>query len=85
MTDWTESANCAGLADAMFPQPRDGKDIRTAQGICDNCDVREECLTAALAEEAGKGKYHRYGIRGGLTPAQRAHLAMRPASTEVTT
>lgn len=38
------------------------------------CPAREECLATALRLEAGKHPCDRWGIWGGLTPTQRAHL-----------
>jgi hypothetical protein len=81
MTDWNDSANCATVGvDFMFPEHRDNDGRRTAVEICDACDVREKCLNAALAEEAGKNRFNRYGIRGGCTPSQRARLETQRAA-----
>jgi hypothetical protein len=61
----------------MFPNPGDKAAVTDAQRICATCPVVDECLTAALAEEGGRGKDTRFGIRGGLTPSQRHALYNR--------
>lgn len=48
--------------------------VREAKAVCSWCPVRQECLDAAMVEDAGRGKFHRYGVRGGLTPAERFEL-----------
>jgi hypothetical protein len=40
--------------------------------------VREECLEAAIAEEGDQG--YRYGMRGGLTPGERARYAINSSA-----
>lgn len=74
--DWRAKAACLFLAedgyeDLMFPDPGDQPAVRFAQRICDPCQVWEACLLDALADEGGKNKDQRFGIRGGLTPSQR--------------
>jgi hypothetical protein len=74
--DWRTGAACLLLAedgyeDLMFPDPGDRPAVRFAQRICDPCPVWETCLLDALADEGGKTKDNRFGIRGGLTPSQR--------------
>ena len=45
-----------------------------AARMCRACPAREQCLAEALLHEAGKTTSGRYGIWGGLTPKQRAHM-----------
>ncbi|MBQ1164392.1 WhiB family transcriptional regulator, partial [Streptomyces sp. A73] len=41
--------------------------------ICrERCYVRQQCLAETLRAEQGRRAYSRYGIAGGLTPAERA-------------
>lgn len=46
-----------------------------AASLCHGCDVRKECLAAAMAEEGTLSAEHRHLIRGGMTPQGRARLA----------
>ena len=47
-----------------------------ARQVClDECPVRKECLFDALYWEKGLAGSARYGLFGGLDPAQRAALA----------
>lgn len=48
--------------------------VREAKTLCSWCPVRQECLDAAQVEDAGKGKFHRYGVRGGLSGTERFEL-----------
>jgi hypothetical protein len=80
--DWRTEAACLFLAkdgyeDLMFPDPGDKPAVRFAQRVCGPCQVWEACLLDALADEGGKTKDNRYGIRGGLTPSQRYGLHTR--------
>ena len=45
------------------------------QALCNDCPVKQQCLTAALAEEPNESR--RYGLRGGLTPDQRTALVRK--------
>ena len=44
---------------------------RPAYEICRDCPVRAACLDEALRDEGTSNSNKRYGMRGGLTPAQR--------------
>ncbi|MEU4947675.1 WhiB family transcriptional regulator [Streptomyces lavendulae] len=70
---WHLFAACAGQSEAFSPMEGE-PDTDTAKGICSVCPVREVCLTTALTEEAGDTQWARVGIRGGLTPRERAAL-----------
>lgn len=74
---WTEGAACkpADLP-LFFPKGQSGRNgdptrDQPAKDICNRCPIRERCLTEALEEEAGQ---QRWGIRGGLTAAERYAL-----------
>ncbi|NML50567.1 WhiB family transcriptional regulator [Streptomyces sp. R302] len=72
---WHQGAACAGInVDAFFPAATDAAGRREALAICRPCPVREECLAEAMAEEGGRGKTGRFGIRGGKTPSARFHF-----------
>lgn len=76
---WRDQAACAGMADQGFAEhdpfhpKHDGaaSDYELARKICRRCPVRVECLEDALATEVASA---RVGMRGGMTPAQRASL-----------
>lgn len=69
-------AICAQVDPALFfPGPGDHASSRAAKAICFGCPVRRACLDEALALEGNADKTHRYGIRGGCTPRERAALA----------
>ncbi|THA82766.1 WhiB family transcriptional regulator [Streptomyces sp. A0592] len=78
-TNWRLSASCIGQADLFFPS-KDRRDDIEAKRICRECPVRQECLTAALAEEGAVSQWERYGTRGGMSPRERALAAGAPAS-----
>lgn len=78
--DWADDAVCAQTDPEAFFAPFEGrggsrhsKDVRQAVALCHECPVRKECLREAMAEESVD--YLRFGIRGGLTPTERAELA----------
>ncbi|MFI1734015.1 WhiB family transcriptional regulator [Streptomyces acidicola] len=73
---WAEQAACRGRSlGEFFTDSQRG--IVSAKRICRICPVREECLTEALRAEDGS----RYGVYGGLTPAERAELVATPQPT----
>lgn len=42
-----------------------------AKRVCSGCPVRLECLASAIEHERGLSIGYRYGVWGGLTPAER--------------
>lgn len=82
---WVYQGACRGSEnpDAWFPETlygpgdRRSPDVQRAYeqqrdhalALCRGCPVRVDCLSHALATDT------RYGIWGGLTPAQREQLA----------
>lgn len=69
-SDWVEDAACTGTdPDIFFTEHLSV--TKQAIKICQGCNVRQECLAAAMEEET----LPRYGIRGGLRPGARSQLA----------
>ncbi len=64
---WQELALCAQTdPEAFFPEK--GGSTREAKRVCMSCDVRQECLEYALAND------ERFGIWGGLSERERRRL-----------
>ena len=70
--DWRQDAACSGMDPEYFFSSEEIAAKRErpereagAKDICARCEVRDECLAYAI--EAGE----RYGIWGGLNPAER--------------
>jgi WhiB family transcriptional regulator, redox-sensing transcriptional regulator len=67
---WQERALCAQTdPEAFFPEK--GGSTREAKRVCLSCDVRDECLEYALAND------ERFGIWGGLSERERRRLKKR--------
>jgi len=67
---WQERALCAQTdPEAFFPEK--GGSTREAKKVCQQCDVRGECLDYALAHD------ERFGIWGGLSERERRKLKRR--------
>ena len=76
---WREKAACIGLDTEMFyaheghPNPRKrSASASHALAVCRACDVRPQCLDAALTEP---GPQH--GIRGGTYAKDRTRMVLR--------
>ncbi|MGH9019489.1 MAG: WhiB family transcriptional regulator [Acidimicrobiales bacterium] len=72
---WTQLAACRGSERSLFfpPDVTERKDERLsrehlAKRICASCDVREECLAAALE------RHESHGVWGGLNELERRSL-----------
>ncbi|MBW3602015.1 MAG: WhiB family transcriptional regulator [Actinobacteria bacterium] len=64
---WASRAKCLDAEpDTFFPEK--GGSTREAKRICAQCEVRNECLEYALANE------ERFGIWGGLSERERRKL-----------
>ncbi|OKL46390.1 transcription factor WhiB [Boudabousia liubingyangii] len=64
---WQEYALCAQTdPEAFFPEK--GGSTREAKNVCALCEVRQECLEYALAND------ERFGIWGGLSERERRKL-----------
>lgn len=76
MASWRDDAVCAEIDQDMF-FPELGDNGYQPRKVCNEmCFVREACLDSAMLEEQGLSRALRFGIRGGLGPAQRAALAV---------
>ena len=71
MSDWRERAACKGETESFFSHDKTSLD--RARAICASCEVRGECLEAALAGADV------HGVWAGLTEAQRRNLRRRRA------
>lgn len=75
---WHAGALCANRTDldpVFFPERGGNARVnKEAKEFCGNCPVRLGCLTAALDEEKGLPALARFGVRGGMTSAERARL-----------
>lgn len=90
MTVWDMRAACRGADPELFFSVSfaDGRDVwpssrphaAVADRYCDCCPVRRECLAAALLEEDTAPMSNRFGLRAGLTPAQRYSVHKRNAA-----
>lgn len=68
--EWHDKALCAQTdPEAFFPEK--GGSTREAKRICESCEVRQECLEYALAND------ERFGIWGGLSEMERRRLRKR--------
>lgn len=69
---WADGSACRGYdVEDFFTESRTG--VQRAKQVCARCPVRQKCLTEALRTEDTS----RYGIYGGLTPAERTDLVRR--------
>ena len=67
---WQSRALCAQTdAEAFFPEQ--GGSTREAKKVCLTCEVRDDCLESALAND------ERHGIWGGLSERERRKLGRR--------
>ena len=67
---WQADAICAQTdPEAFFPEK--GGSTRDAKRICSGCDVKQQCLEYALAND------ERFGIWGGLSERERRKLKKR--------
>lgn len=75
--DWRDHATCSGMDGDLWFAPGSGgareyDHLTEAKRICNTiCPVREACLADAMRDEGAKPTTQRFGIRGGLTPAER--------------
>jgi hypothetical protein len=67
-SEWFLHAACRGEQLEVFFPPS-GVSFARALDICRACTVTEECLAAAVREEAED--HHLFDVRGGLTAPER--------------
>lgn len=65
-SEWFKQAACKGETDAFFSYDEEMQE--QARAICEGCQVREECLQAALADP------NLYGVWGGTTKSERRRM-----------
>ena len=69
---WQMFANCLGVdTDLFFPER--GASSKEANGVCQGCVVREDCLEYALANG------EKFGIWGGLSERERRRIRRQRA------
>jgi hypothetical protein len=79
LTPWQEQAECLDRdPDIWFPDSELESAYTQARAICTTCPVIEQCRKDAMTKEAGQGITSRFGMRGGLTPAERLTLDRGP-------
>lgn len=73
---WADEAACKDVphifdaADgAKVSSPR----VARAKAVCAGCPALQACLDETMVDESGSWQ-HRYSVRGGLTPQERAAL-----------
>lgn len=76
MGGWRQQAACAGMdVNLFFPVGEfrgvHAVQVEEAKRVCRRCSVRDECLESALESR------EKYGVFGGLTPAERLLLLRR--------
>lgn len=69
---WYADSRCLALSLTWVAEAEGHAQVEAAKRVCARCYVAQDCLIAALREEAGQGYRERYGVRGGLSRAQRA-------------
>jgi len=69
---WMAAAACRGMSPNLF-FPALGVSTAAAKTVCASCEVRVECLDAALADEATEG------IWGGVGQKQRRQMRRESA------
>ena len=73
---WKEDAACRDSDPEYWFEKAETITGDFARRTCEICPVKIDCWSAALEEEKDS-KGLRYGLRGGLTPSDRKHLAKR--------
>ena len=59
---WRSRANCIDRTELFFPEH--GEHTGPARAVCDDCEVRTQCLEYALES------YPEFGIWGGMSTTQ---------------
>lgn len=71
---WTDQAACVGADPELWFPDRGRAGYDAARAICDTCPVKALCLKDAMSTE---NTNTRFGMRGGLTPEERATVYSR--------
>jgi hypothetical protein len=69
---WRAQAACRGHPSPWWWYSADPLAVALARRVCSSCPVAADCLADALEVEAGTSPVYWAGVRGGLTPLQRA-------------
>ena len=77
---WSRQAKCIGDF-ARYDEIERMKAGQAAE-LCAGCPVIAECLSSAMDEEHGLSSGNRYGVRGGLSPKERAAIAFADRECE---
>lgn len=85
LSSWAGQAACAGYeTNLWFPETPQGRDyFAKARAVCNECEVRVDCLEFALSFEQDED---RFGMYGGKSPKERAKIRderMRPRKVHV--
>lgn len=72
--DWSQALCAQTDPDAFHPEK--GQSARPAKGVCAACDIREGCLSYALAND------ERFGIWGGTSYRERRKITRKLESFE---
>lgn len=67
---WSAYAACGGMGATLFF----ANHMERAKAICARCPVSDDCLADALRVEPEENGM-RHGVRGGMTPRERARFA----------
>ena len=75
--EWLDRAACVDKPHDWFHPSPGSMNYRRARNCCLVCPVRFECLDDAMESERDvTNDRHRHGMRGGLTPPERAAMAL---------
>jgi len=66
-TEWMAEGKCAEISPSVF-FPSDGVGVEVAKKICQDCEVRAQCLEYALANRID------HGVWGGTSERERRRL-----------
>jgi hypothetical protein len=69
--EWLSRINCAGVDVNIFYE---AKYANEAKSFCSQCEVRDECLSAAIYFDTLNYAGTPYGTWGGLTATERSEL-----------
>lgn len=74
--NWTSEAACAGTdPELFFPERSQGRGVAArlmaAKAICAECPVTAACLESAISNN------EQFGVWGGTSAEERAHLSRR--------
>lgn len=79
LTEWSAQGACLSVPELF--ELEDPRSLAAARRVCESCPVRQLCLDKAMREEGRSDEHHRAGVRGGLTPTERARFARRLRDT----